>query len=68
MMRAYLLSCDQELYLLQDAQYFWALTGRLAELLRRFFWKYSKAAGHFRVALVNPGGGRASHIVIFNHS
>ena len=56
MMRAYLLSCDQELYLLQDAQYFWALTGRLAELLRRFFWKYSKAAGHFRVALVNPGG------------
>lgn len=57
MTRVYLLSCDQELYLLQDAQYFWVLTGRLAELLRRFFWKYSKVVGHFRVALVNPGGG-----------
>ena len=64
MTRVYLLSCDQELYLLQDAQCFWVLTGRLAELLCRFFRKYSKAVGHFRVALVHPGGGSFTHSYI----
>ena len=56
MTKVYLLSCGQELYLSRDAQYFWVLAGRPAELLHRFLRKCFKAVGHFRVALVHPGG------------
>lgn len=64
MTKVYLLSCGQELYLSRDAQYFWVLAGRPAELLHRFLRKCFKAVGHFQAALVHPGGVELHTLVI----
>lgn len=54
MMRVYLMSCGQELYLSRDIQCFWVLTERPTKLPCRFLRKRFKAVGRFLAALVHP--------------